>query len=160
MTVSSPKMVLQYWTDLGTNSPYWLAFFCFLYLFCGVLRCPGQMILHILLGFSMGFKRAFPIALAANTVTSCLLFYLGMLYARGGSSEAWQYYAAKIDVFLLKVAQARFGIYVDANGQFYDKAKQAEMAAGALSLISAAPWLTRAQSADPRATARRQELLG
>lgn len=161
MTVTSPQMCLQSLTDMATESNYWLGFLVFLYLFCGIIRMPGQMVLHTLLGFALGFKTAFPIALAANTVTSCALFYLGMLYARGGSGEAWQYYAAKIDVFLLKISQARFGIYVDDLGQYYDKGKQAEMAKGALSLLSAAhatSQLTLASSANLVRTVCRQEL--
>lgn len=129
MQVKSPRQVLQFFEDSATNSSLWLAGLVFVYAAMGVFRIPGQMLMHILAGFSLGFAVAFPTALVANTVTSCALYHLGTLYSRGGATEAWQYYAQKIDVFVMKVAQANFNLYVDTNGAKFDKKKQAEIAA-------------------------------
>ena len=131
MGIKSPRMVLEFFVDSATESKLWLAGLVWVYLLMGVLRMPCQMLMHILAGFGLGFKIGFPTVLVANTVTSCTLYYLGSLYAAGGSTDAWEYYAQKIDVFLLKIAQANFGCYVDPDGQRLDKAKQAEIKAGA-----------------------------
>jgi hypothetical protein len=125
--VKSPRQVFQWFEDCATDSFWWLGGLVFLYMVMGVLRIPGQMLMHVLAGFSLGFTVGFPAALIANTASSCALYYLGSLYTKGGSTEAWQYYAQKIDVFVMKVAQANFRLYVDADGQYCDKAKQTEI---------------------------------
>lgn len=125
--VKSVRQVLQFVEDCAVDSYVWVGALVLMYVAMGVFRIPGQMAMHIFAGFSLGFTVGFPTALVANTITSCLLYHLGTLYTRGGATEAWQYYAMKIDVFVMKVAQANFNCYVDANGQYYDKAKQAEI---------------------------------
>lgn len=125
--MKSPRQVFQWFEDCATDSFWWLGGLVFLYMVMGVLRIPGQMLMHVLAGFSLGFTVGFPAALIANTASSCALYYLGSLYTKGGSTEAWQYYAQKIDVFVMKVAQANFRLYVDADGQYCDKAKQTEI---------------------------------
>eukprot|EP01043_Picozoa_sp_COSAG02_P051920 COSAG02_NODE_5525_length_4258_cov_9.409915_4_plen_198_part_00 len=127
--VKSIRQVLQFVEDCAVDSYVCIGTLVLLYVAMGVFRIPGQMVMHIFAGFSLGFTVGFPTALVANTITSCMLYHLGTLYTRGGSTEAWQYYAMKIDVFVMKVAQANFNCYVDANGQYYDKAKQAEIKA-------------------------------
>ena len=137
MQVKSPRQVLQFVEDCAVDSYVWIGALVLLYMVMGVFRIPGQMALHILAGFSLGFTAGFPTALVANTATSCMLYYLGKLYTRGGATEAWQYYAQRIDVFVMKIAQANFSLYVDANGQYYDKEKQAEIKASKCPLFAA-----------------------
>ena len=130
MAMQSFKQLFNLLIETADGSPMiWYGAFGLMYFAMGVLRAPGQTLCHLLVAFKLGAKLAFPCILAAYTGTSLCLFYLGSLYAQGGSVDAWEYYAHKIDVFLLKISQAKFGIYVDTHGQRYDKERQKEMAA-------------------------------
>ena len=86
--VKSPRQVLQFFDDCATGSYWWLAGLVWVYMLMGVLRIPGQMLMHILAGFALGFTYGFPVALLANTASSCALYYWYYLSNCSSSSSA------------------------------------------------------------------------